>query len=59
MPLEWMYRLARAARIYDGPDEVHESLVARRLLKGVTPVQVPTEHIPTRRRAALDLLSRQ
>jgi acyl-CoA dehydrogenase len=59
MPLEWMYRLARAARIYDGPDEIHESLVARRLLRGVTPVQVPTEHILTRRRAALDLLSQQ
>jgi len=52
MPLEWMYRLARAARIYDGPDEIHEALVARRLLKQVTPVQVPSEHIPTRRLAA-------
>jgi acyl-CoA dehydrogenase len=52
MPLEWMYRLARAARIYDGPDEIHEALVARRLLKRFSPVQVPTEHIPTRRLAA-------
>jgi acyl-CoA dehydrogenase len=52
MPLESMYRLARAARIYDGPDEIHEYLVARRILKGFTPVSVPTEHIPTRRQAA-------
>ncbi len=52
MPLEWMYRLARAARIYDGPDEIHEALVARRLLKQFTPVRVPSEHIPTRRLAA-------
>ena len=26
LPLEAMYRYARAARIYDGPDEVHRSL---------------------------------
>lgn len=52
MPLEWMYRLARAARIYDGPDEIHEALVARRLLRQFRPAQVPSEHIPTRRLAA-------
>ena len=28
-PLEWMYREARYARIYDGPDEVHRDRVAR------------------------------
>jgi acyl-CoA dehydrogenase len=56
MPLESMYRLARAARIYDGPDEIHESLVARRLLRQYTAVTTPTEHIPTRRRRAEDLL---
>jgi acyl-CoA dehydrogenase len=33
-PLERMYRDARYARIYDGPDEVHRMVVARRLLKG-------------------------
>ena len=33
-PLERMYREARYARIYDGPDEVHRMVVARRLLKG-------------------------
>jgi acyl-CoA dehydrogenase len=32
-PLERMYRDARYARIYDGPDEVHRMVVARRLLK--------------------------
>ncbi len=32
-PLSHMYRAARFARIYDGPDEVHISSVARRLLK--------------------------
>ncbi|MFD8738338.1 acyl-CoA dehydrogenase family protein [Streptomyces sp. NPDC059618] len=31
-PLEGMYREARFARIYDGPDEVHRMVVARRLL---------------------------
>jgi acyl-CoA dehydrogenase len=52
MPLEHMYRAARAARIYDGPDEVHRVTVARQILKGYKPVDVPTEHVPTRRRAA-------
>jgi acyl-CoA dehydrogenase len=32
-PLEWMYRQARSARIYDGPDEVHRMVVARRVLR--------------------------
>ncbi len=32
-PLSHMYRTARFARIYDGPDEVHIHSVARRLLK--------------------------
>ena len=32
-PLEQMYREARYARIYDGPDEVHRMVVARRLVK--------------------------
>jgi alkylation response protein AidB-like acyl-CoA dehydrogenase len=31
-PLERMYREARYARLYDGPDEVHRRVVARRLL---------------------------
>jgi acyl-CoA dehydrogenase len=32
-PLAWMYAQARAARIYDGPDEVHRMVVSRRILK--------------------------
>jgi alkylation response protein AidB-like acyl-CoA dehydrogenase len=32
-PLEMFYRDARAARIYDGPDEVHRQTVAQRILK--------------------------
>ncbi|MCH8815424.1 MAG: acyl-CoA dehydrogenase family protein [Chloroflexi bacterium] len=32
-PLESMYRAARAARIYDGPDEVHRMVVARKVLQ--------------------------
>ena len=32
-PLGGMYEQARAARIYDGPDEVHRMVVARRILK--------------------------
>ncbi len=54
LPLEAMYRFARAARIYDGPDEVHRASVARQVLRGYeAPAdEVPTEHIPTRRDAA-------
>jgi acyl-CoA dehydrogenase len=33
-PLAYWYRHERAARIYDGPDEVHKSVVARRVLRG-------------------------
>ena len=52
MPLEAMYRWARAARIYDGPDEVHRQTVARHALKEYTPSEVPTEFIPARTQAA-------
>jgi alkylation response protein AidB-like acyl-CoA dehydrogenase len=31
--ISYFYRHERAARIYDGPDEVHKSVVARRILK--------------------------
>jgi acyl-CoA dehydrogenase len=62
LPLESMYRAARAARIYDGPDEVHRQTVARRTLRNYTPTELPTEHIPTRREEArqrfADLLER-
>jgi alkylation response protein AidB-like acyl-CoA dehydrogenase len=32
-PLALMWRMARAGRIYDGPDEVHKAVVARRILR--------------------------
>ena len=50
MPLELMYRRARSARLVDGADEVHKMTVARRILKNCAPVEVPSEHRPTRRR---------
>jgi acyl-CoA dehydrogenase len=51
LPLEAMYRWARAARMYDGPDEVHRSAVARMTLKDYQAPSdgVPTEYVPTRR----------
>jgi acyl-CoA dehydrogenase len=54
LPLEQMYRFARAARIYDGPDEVHRQSVARQILRGYEAPEdgVPTEHLPRRREAA-------
>ena len=54
LPLEQMYRFARAARIYDGPDEVHRQSVARQILRGYEAPEdgVPSEHVPTRREAA-------
>jgi acyl-CoA dehydrogenase len=54
LPLEQMYRFARAARLYDGPDEVHRQSVARQILRGyeAPPGGVPSEHVPTRREAA-------
>jgi acyl-CoA dehydrogenase len=54
LPLEAMYRYARAARIYDGPDEVHRASVARQVLRGYEPPadDVPSEFIPARREAA-------
>jgi alkylation response protein AidB-like acyl-CoA dehydrogenase len=37
-PLSYFFRHERAARIYDGPDEVHKQSVAKRILKryGIT-----------------------
>jgi acyl-CoA dehydrogenase len=54
LPLEQMYRFARAARLYDGPDEVHRQSVARQILRGYEAPEdgVPTQHVPTRREAA-------
>ncbi len=53
MPLEQMYRWARAARLYDGPDEVHRATVARRILREYEPREIPTDHVPTRREQAV------
>jgi acyl-CoA dehydrogenase len=54
LPLEAMYRYARGARFYDGPDEVHRASVARQILRGYEPPAdgVPSEHVPTRREEA-------
>src|SRR4030088_512584 len=54
LPLEEMYRHARAARLYDGPDEVHRQSVARYILKDYQKPEgwLPREHVPTRREAA-------
>jgi acyl-CoA dehydrogenase len=54
LPLEEMYRHARAARFYDGPDEVHRVSVARQILAGYEPPtgMWPREHVPTRKAAA-------
>lgn len=54
LPLEHMCRAARAARIYDGPDEVHRQTVARWILRGYIPREVPSEHIPTRHTQAME-----
>jgi len=55
MPLEEMYRNARASRFVDGPDEVHKVTIARQLLKGYNAVDGrPSEFVPARRLAALD-----
>jgi len=54
LPLEEMYRHARAARFYDGPDEVHRVSVARQILAGYEPPtgMWPREHVPTRKAEA-------
>jgi acyl-CoA dehydrogenase len=59
MPLEQMYRWARASRLYDGPDEVHKMTAARRILSGYEPRDVPSDHVPTRRVAALERYAEQ
>ncbi|MCA1830644.1 MAG: acyl-CoA dehydrogenase, partial [Actinobacteria bacterium] len=61
MPLEGMYRLARALPIMDGPDEVHRTTIAKQVLNGYRPHEGewPREHIPTRRAAARAQFARQ
>ena len=43
-PLAWWYRHERAARIYDGADEVHKTVIARRALK---PYLQAAQHRPS------------
>jgi acyl-CoA dehydrogenase len=54
LPLEAMFRFARAARLYDGVDEVHRDTVAKLVLRGYEPVAgpFPSDHLPTRRAVA-------
>jgi acyl-CoA dehydrogenase len=54
LPLEAMYRAARGARIYDGPDEVHRVSAAKHVLRDYKPPPdgIPTEYVPTRCEAA-------
>lgn len=53
MPLEGMYRSARALRLADGADEVHKQSVARLLLDNIEAVEGwPSEHIPSKRAKA-------
>ncbi len=55
LPLEEMYRQARALRIADGADEVHKQTIARHVLRDMKPVAGwPSEHVPTRRAAAME-----
>jgi acyl-CoA dehydrogenase len=41
--LSWIYRHERGARIYDGPDEVHKTVVARRILQRYAPTKPSRE----------------
>ena len=54
LPLEAMYRGARALRIADGVDEIHKVTIAKHYLKTAEPVEGwPSEWIPARRDAAI------
>jgi acyl-CoA dehydrogenase len=55
LPLAGMYRRARAARIYDGPDEVHRMTVAKIALRDYVerPGEPPSDYVPARRVEAL------
>jgi len=58
MPRQEMYRNARASCLVDGIDEVQKVSITRRTLKEHLAVDGhPTEHIPTRRAAALERFS--
>ena len=57
LPLESMYRAARAARIYDGPDVGPKVTCARQVLKRYKASDPSKEHLPTRRAAAIEKLA--
>jgi acyl-CoA dehydrogenase len=59
LPLEHMYRRARAARLVDGADEVHKTAVARQVLRSCHAPEGawPSDHVPTRRAAAAGLVA--
>src|SRR5262249_32886189 len=54
LPLEAMYRHARAARLYDGPDEAHRQSGARYILRDYQKPEgwLPREDMATRKAAA-------
>jgi acyl-CoA dehydrogenase len=55
LPLATMYMGAPMLAVADGPTDVHKVQVAKALLRAAKPAPgpFPTEHIPTRREAAL------
>ena len=59
LPLEQMYRWARASRLYDGPDEVHKVGVAKRILRTYEAREVPSDHVIVRRAAAMEKYAEQ
>jgi acyl-CoA dehydrogenase len=60
LPLGGYWVKAAAQGLVDGPTEVHQIGLAKRILKGAQPSQglFPTEHIPTREVAAREKLAR-
>jgi acyl-CoA dehydrogenase len=60
LPLGALWTKAAAQGLVDGPTEVHQIGLAKRILKYVTPAPslFPTEHIPTREAAAREKLAR-
>lgn len=58
LPLGQYWIKAAAQGLVDGPTEIHEITLAKRLLKDVAPAPglFPSEHIPTRKQAALEKL---
>lgn len=59
LPLGQFWIKAAAQGLVDGPTEIHEIKLAKRLLKDVKPAEgiFPSEHIPTRKAVALAKLA--